>query len=420
MTVREGRGSEKELDKHKNKLCSFHQRKTRTLSFTLHSLSLSLSLSLIMSSVHLSFVLLFVFAFAYVSSTACNNGAAAAGGTPAAGIVFCDGGQYCLITSGTSGVCTDFSTSPSGFSGCAPPITDGGPGGNDHCYTASPAFANTQGGTTGYKCLSDETDSTLLCTAYMLASSLSGTHFTCADSFNSPGTYDYSQTNRFFCGPFSPDRGVRGDPQFTGFRGQDFQVHGIDGAVYNIITHTHHQLNAKFNFLQSGTCPAPTISGRRVTNCWSHPGSYMTVLGLQQWINERVLQVDITAGSAASGFDSIIVDGKPIQVGTNISIIDEADNTIAVHIRYVDSHLLIINTPLFSYEVDNSDMFVNNAVKPNVPLMKLQSHGLLGQTWSSQVYNGTEIKYIEGRIDDYVVTDKSVFGTDFLYNLFSN
>ena len=379
-----------------------------------------------MSSIRLSLVVLFISAFTYVSSTACNNGADASGGNPAVELVFCDGGQYCLVTGTgtTAGVCTDFSTLPvtnsPGYTGCAYPIMDGGPSGGDHCYTAT--FANAHG-TVGYKCLSDETDSTLLCTAYELASSLSGVHFTCGDSVNNmPGTYDNAQGqgDRYFCGPFSPDRGVRGDPQFTGFRGQDFQVHGIDGAVYNIITHTHHQLNAKFNFLQSGTCPAPTISGRRVTNCWSHPGSYMTVLGLQQWINERVLQVDITAGSAASGFDSIIVDGKPIQVGTNISIIDEADNTIAVHIRYVDSHLLIINTPLFSYEVDNSDMFVNNAVKPNVPLMKLQSHGLLGQTWSSQVYNGTEIKYIEGRIDDYVVTDENVFGKDFVYNLFSN
>ena len=44
--------------------------------------------------------------------------------------------------------------------------------------------------------------------------------------------------------------GVVGDPQFTGLRGQSYQVHGIDGAVYNLITSPQLHVNARFVFFR--------------------------------------------------------------------------------------------------------------------------------------------------------------------------
>ena len=49
---------------------------------------------------------------------------------------------------------------------------------------------------------------------------------------------------------------VTGDPQFVGLRGQSFQVHGVDGAVYNIISDASMQLNSRFTFLE-GPRPLP-------------------------------------------------------------------------------------------------------------------------------------------------------------------
>ena len=80
-----------------------------------------------------------------------------------------------------------------------------------------------------------------------------------------------------------------GDPQFYGFLGQSFQVHGIDGAIYNIISDATVQVNGRFTFLgEKGHCVAQQ-SIRRSNNrtdgsmelnkrlaapiqCWSHPG----------------------------------------------------------------------------------------------------------------------------------------------------
>ena len=42
---------------------------------------------------------------------------------------------------------------------------------------------------------------------------------------------------------------VSGDPSFCGLRGQLFQVHGLDGGVYNLISDAAFNLNSRFTFL---------------------------------------------------------------------------------------------------------------------------------------------------------------------------
>ncbi len=46
--------------------------------------------------------------------------------------------------------------------------------------------------------------------------------------------------------------GVRGDPSFVGFLGQKFQLHGIPNRVFNILSSSRLQLNARFAFIGEG------------------------------------------------------------------------------------------------------------------------------------------------------------------------
>jgi len=154
-------------------------------------------------------------------------------------------------------------------------------------------------------------------------------------------------------------------------------------------------------------------SSRRISMCWSHPGSYLTAIALQQQVDGQLLQVLLIAGSATNGFELVQLNGKPQSVGTNVTI----DRSFTF--SFIDSHYVTIHTPMFDYYIENSDMFVNQNVVVNVPLNRLQTHGLLGQTWRSKLYNST-LKYIEGEVDDYVILDDDIFGSNFVYNAFSS
>jgi len=201
---------------------------------------------------------------------------------------------------------------------------------------------------------------------------------------------------------------VVGDPQFVGLRGQSYQVHGIDGAVYNIISDKNIQVNSRFVFLSEGECPI--INGKRDTNCWSHSGSYLGEMSFQQRVDGQVHQAFVRAGDAKKGFGAIELDGKSLKVGDTYTF-----GTFGITVK--TSHRVQIRTETFSFELSNSDMFINQAVKTLVPLSKLQSHGLLGQTHAARVYS-TAVRYIEGVVDDYVITDNNIFGTEFVYNKF--
>jgi hypothetical protein len=201
---------------------------------------------------------------------------------------------------------------------------------------------------------------------------------------------------------------IVGDPQFVGLRGQSYQVHGVDGAVYNIITEKETQVNSRFVFLSQGACPV--FNGVADTNCWSHPGSYLGEISFQQIVDGVNHQALVTAGSAKNGFNAITLDGKTLKVGDRITY-------GSFSINFTSTHSVQISTEHFEFQLSNSDLFINQAVSSKVPLNRLTSHGLLGQTHSSKVF-ATSTRYIEGSVDDYVIGDDDVFGTDFVYNQF--
>ena len=69
------------------------------------------------------------------------------------------------------------------------------------------------------------------------------------------------------CNASYPPTHVVGDPQFAGLRGQDYQVHGIDGGVYNVISSSLMQLNSKFVFL-TGPRPCPLMPSPLARSPW--------------------------------------------------------------------------------------------------------------------------------------------------------
>jgi hypothetical protein len=134
-------------------------------------------------------------------------------------------------------------------------------------------------------------------------------------------------------------------------------------------------------------------------------------ISFQQIVDGVNHQALVTAGSAKKGFSSITVDGKTLKIGDRMSY-------GSFSLNYTSSHSVSISTEHFTFDLSNSDMFINQAVLSRVPLSKLSSHGLLGQTHSTKVYS-TTTRYIEGNVDDYIIGDDNIFGTDFVYNQFS-
>jgi len=201
---------------------------------------------------------------------------------------------------------------------------------------------------------------------------------------------------------------VVGDPQFVGLRGQSYQVHGIDGAVYNIVSEKNTQVNSRFVFLTEGVCPI--IDGAKDVNCWSHPGSYLGEISFQAVVDGKLHAALVQSGSASEGFSGVEVDGHALSVGDSVEVGDFS-------IEYVSTHRVFVTTESFEFQLSNSDMFINQALRLRVPLPQLTAHGLIGQTHSDKIY-ATAIKYIEGKVDDYVIHDGDMFGSDFLYNQF--
>jgi hypothetical protein len=196
--------------------------------------------------------------------------------------------------------------------------------------------------------------------------------------------------------------GAVGDPSFTGFKGQTYQVHGMADTVYNVITDSLIQLNAYFVFLTEGLCPI--VDGEKLANCWSHPGSYFGSLALQTSTGHKLL---IASGPAKEGF-TLTLNGSPLTSSTKVN---------GLSVAIVHSHRAIIEAGVYRLTVENSDKFINIVQAEVLDWAKLrrqvQSHGLLGQTWES---NGKQI--VEGSVDDYAEADNEMFGNKFLYNKF--
>ena len=221
------------------------------------------------------------------------------------------------------------------------------------------------------------------------------------------------------CGNSSSTGGsgkVVGDPVFSGLRGQQYQVHGIDGGVYNLVSDSTLQLNSQFTFL-SGPRPCPVLPStqRQSAACFEHDGSYLGNLALRTNIDDRLL---VQAGDAASGFDIVELNGELLNVGDRATLDFDDGSNGTVH--RISTHELSIVASLYQLDIDNSDSFLNlrslSIRAGRWPALTREApHGLLGQTWKLR---GAGQGVIEGRVDEYMIEDDDLFGTAFSHNRF--
>ena len=197
---------------------------------------------------------------------------------------------------------------------------------------------------------------------------------------------------------------VNGDPVFVGLRGQSFQIHGLDGGVYNLISDAAFNLNSRFTFLNAGACPIIPSTGHRSTICFSHPGSYLSAAGLTMASGTRV---EVVAGAASEGFHRVEVDGQPLAVGAA----EGAGGAV-----WQSTHEVRLTVGRWTLQLENSDGFLNlRSIVVSGTLDSLSSHGLIGQTWAPTKHSG-RISAIEGAVDDYLETANDLFGSQFVFN----
>ena len=208
---------------------------------------------------------------------------------------------------------------------------------------------------------------------------------------------------------------ILGDPVFVGFLGQRYQIHGMDGATYNLLSQPSLSINAIFVFLDSGSCPV--LDGVKATNCWSHPGSYFAAISIQTHVGDHL---NIIAGIATTGFHAVRLNGERVKTVKGVE-----GKGVEVSLQMLSSHSLSLSVDNYCLVVDNSNLFVNLVSIEVVDWQRLasdQPHGLLGQTWKvSQKGRGREVAVpyvVEGDVDDYLIASGAVFGTDFVYNKF--
>ena len=193
----------------------------------------------------------------------------------------------------------------------------------------------------------------------------------------------------------------------------------MSGEVYNIVSSPSLQYNARFLFLDSGACPV--IGGKTQRgNCFSHPGSYLSELGLKTAVGadgEDSDWIRILAGSATQGFASVTVNERELGMGEKVLLADGGS------VSRDSTHSVSVASGAWSFVFSNSDGFLNQQVSVSGDLSALRSHGLLGQTWrevpASHGRSRSQLKdIIEGRVDDYVVREKDVFGDKFKFNAY--
>ena len=262
----------------------------------------------------------------------------------------------------------------------------------------------------------------------------------------------------------SASAGVQGDPQFSGLRGQQFQIHGTPSDHYAVLSTPSLHLNALFEFRSEGSC-TPDILRR--TACWSHPGNYFGQVsamvkadaGLSVPAATSLLQnaarlmqglpaveesiqhssgsgamvhLEVSSGTIAEGlqvkFAGVDVLPSPLWQMLTLS----KDSSLFVFFPTRDTALLM--SADFLLRLDNSDRFLNlnlamtPALAERVVAAQLMEegeakeravstmpHGLLGQTWSSRRHQ-SKLRVVEGEVDDYLVKDSK--DTQFVYSRF--
>jgi len=180
-------------------------------------------------------------------------------------------------------------------------------------------------------------------------------------------------------------------------------------------------MNSRVVFLSSGQCPPENIKKTlKSKQCWTHPGSYLSDLGIQTKDGTRLY---IQSGDKDMGFSSISFNEKSVDMNSIDSSSPIILSSESLNVTVLSSYTLVLNTEHYEFTIENSDGFINlsEAVILDWSRMvnEIQSHGILGQTWRDTAKEkAKELKELEGYVDEYAIYENNVWGYGFAYNKF--
>jgi len=203
---------------------------------------------------------------------------------------------------------------------------------------------------------------------------------------------------------------ITGDPEFVGFLGQKYEIHGVPNQVFNIISSPLLQYNALFVYIGHKSDRACNVSR---THPWTHAGTYLGKLGFQTG-SDRIL---LEAGDCLKGVKTLKVNGKSLAVGEKYEMAVISGQPQSVYFK--DQFTVVLQTAEIEATLTNSDLFFNQAVELTpYGEQSPQLHGLLGQTWDEQTLKNDHV--IAGSSADYQIQDEDLFGNDFVFNKYQS
>ena len=242
-----------------------------------------------------------------------------------------------------------------------------------------------------------------------------------------------------------PSATVLGDPQFTGFHGQQYQVHGVPGEVYNVLTASDVLVNARFALIGAGESLkwhdmkvkriAHELERMRlqnagvqlnvsnafplpITKSWTHVGTYLSEVAIRLDNGQLGgINVFLRAGGYPYGIQEATVNGQPMLVGQEHRMTTSSGASAAVTLS--SPHTVRLDHPLFTLTLVNSDGFFNLEQGQLLSTDAAQQlDGLLGQTASSEWKASESEEQREALIFDFMVSEgqEGLASADFVKN----
>ena len=221
--------------------------------------------------------------------------------------------------------------------------------------------------------------------------------------------------------------GVLGDPAFTGFHNQHFQVHGIPNKLFNLLSTPTLQVNARFKMIKDGEAmtsgqmrhvrllseikSGSSSSSLPITTAFSHDGTFLGEMGIK--LQSHSLHV--LAGAYATGIHTVTLDGVALPVSNKPVMLTK---TIAVTRPH--THSLVVDTAEVSFVIVNSDHFFNieQATLNMAEFADMIIDGMLGQTADSKWAVQSTAAFKQHMIMDFLLQGDDLFSDDFVANQF--
>lgn len=228
--------------------------------------------------------------------------------------------------------------------------------------------------------------------------------------------------------------GACGDPQFYGFQGQHFDVHGMPDGVFSLYSSLLLQVNSRFVYLSSGDVSASAGANGLF---WTHPGTYFGEIGLLingQMRSDSLIafqsvapsRVRVMSGSLESGL-SVFVNEVEERFPFESTFI--VQNTHKTRVEFLDAKTVLVSSDDVDVTISNSDDFVNLGFSfKNSSLLdegqKCENHAQLKHSLPHPRTHRTDLlrpnlrkwKLCQGDVDEYMVKD--LFAHDDIYNRF--